>query len=75
MELTLNTTGLVLDIIGCILLFCESFKMRIFYEKKEASLRLAQGRNNWAWRNIDRIGLGFLFIGFLLQVIYSLKCT
>jgi hypothetical protein len=35
MELTLNTTGLVLDIIGCILLFCESFKMRIFYEKKQ----------------------------------------
>ena len=68
MKLVLNAIGLSLNIIGCILIFCESFKLRIFYDKKEPVLKLAKGRNNWSWRNINRIGLGFLFAGFILQL-------
>ena len=74
MRSTFNTIGLFFDIIGCITIFCGSFKMRINYKENPPFLELAQGRNNWAWRNIDRIGLAFLFIGFILQAVSNFIC-
>ena len=74
MKLILNTTGLSLDIIGCILIFCASFKMRINYKKNLPFVELAQGRNHWVWKNIDRIGLTFLFTGFILQTVSNFIC-
>ncbi len=69
----MNTFGLVLDIIGAILLFCGSFyKSRISYKNDTSSLEIAQGRDNWFWIHIEKIGLALLVFGFILQLIYNL---
>ena len=43
MRSTFNTIGLFFDIIGCITIFCGSFKMRINDKENPPILELAQG--------------------------------
>ena len=74
MKLILNTSGLVLDIIGCALIFYESLKMGVHYDKNGYPIPGVDTRRaNCFRRNIGRIGLAFLFMGFILQLVSNFK--
>jgi hypothetical protein len=70
MKLTLNTIGLVLNIIGCIFIFCESLKMGVHYDENGNPVPGVDTRQtNCFWRHIGRIGLVLLIFGFIFQVV------
>ena len=67
---TINSIGLVLDIIGAVFIFCESLKMGIRYDENGNSIPGAEcGKSNLFYRNIGKIGLVLIGFGFLLQLI------
>ena len=73
MAITLNTLGLILDIIGVIILFKFGLPADV---SKEGHIGMAfQGTNTddiKKYKKFDiwsRIGLGLLILGFLLQIV------
>ena len=75
MKIFINIMGLSFDIIGCSLIFCESLKMAVHYNKDGPHAYVAVSRNNWFWRYCRPIGLILLIIGFFFQIIAILICV
>jgi hypothetical protein len=70
---TISTIGLVLDLVGVLLLFKYGLPSDI---SKDGVTTLSIGTTNnkeikkWKKYNLwSKIGLGFIFIGFILQII------
>lgn len=67
----LNLIGLFFNIIGCSFLFYQSLVMRVRYDQNGYPIPSVDTRRaNWFKRNAAVIGMGCLFLGFILQVIY-----